>query len=125
MTSPRPWAAVLIFILAGSPALSFAADDVAALRAELEALKSDYSNKVSSLEARISQLETAQGASVDKGASVANSTPPAGAAPAVSAAEAAAVAASLGAPSSADSTPAPSYTPPEPSVDGGGGGGRV
>jgi hypothetical protein len=36
-----------------------ATDDVAALRAELEALKTDYSSRVQALEARIKQLESA------------------------------------------------------------------
>jgi hypothetical protein len=39
-----------------SPSLA-CADDVAALRAELDALKSDYTNRVATLEARITQLE--------------------------------------------------------------------
>src|SRR3984893_9480457 len=36
-----------------------ATDDLAALRAELEALKSDYTSRVQALEARIKQLESA------------------------------------------------------------------
>src|ERR1700682_6535960 len=36
-----------------------ATDDVAALRAELEALKTDYTSRVHALEARIKQLESA------------------------------------------------------------------
>src|SRR5580700_6117337 len=36
-----------------------ATDDVAALRAELEALKTDYTSRVQALEARIKQLESA------------------------------------------------------------------
>jgi hypothetical protein len=52
-------AAVLILVALGAmPVSSFAADDVAALRAELETLKSDYANKVASLEARLSQMES-------------------------------------------------------------------
>ena len=40
----------------------WAADDVAALRTELEALKSQYADKVNALEARIQQLEAASAA---------------------------------------------------------------
>ena len=42
-----------------------AADDVAALRAELQALKSDYSTRVDALETRIKQLEAANAAAAD------------------------------------------------------------
>ena len=38
------------------PAFSDAADDVAALRAELQALKNDYAARVGALETRIEQL---------------------------------------------------------------------
>ena len=41
------------------PALGHAADDVASLRAELQALKNEYSTRVDALEARITQLESA------------------------------------------------------------------
>ena len=40
------------------PALGHAADDVASLRAELQALKNEYTARVDALEARIRQLET-------------------------------------------------------------------
>ncbi len=50
----------VLFIL--SPAASRAADDVAALRAELDALKSEYVSRVSALESRITQLESAAAA---------------------------------------------------------------
>jgi hypothetical protein len=53
----RPVAALCA--LAMLPAVSGAADDVGALRAELQALKSDYSARVDALEARIQQLEAA------------------------------------------------------------------
>jgi hypothetical protein len=46
------------------PANVRAADDVAALRAEIEALKADYAQRVAALEARIDQLETASSAAV-------------------------------------------------------------
>ena len=39
-----------------------APDEVAALRAEIEALKTDYASRVQALEARIQQLERAVGA---------------------------------------------------------------
>ena len=54
----RPVAALLA--LATLPAMASAADDVAALRAELQAMKSDYSTRVDALEARIKQLETVE-----------------------------------------------------------------
>jgi hypothetical protein len=57
MTSFRPVAALLALSIL--PAVAPAADDVAALRAELQALKSDYGARVDALEARIQQLETA------------------------------------------------------------------
>jgi hypothetical protein len=46
------------------PVPSRAADDVATLKAEIAALKTDYADRVSSLEARITQLESAQAATV-------------------------------------------------------------
>jgi hypothetical protein len=57
MLSFRPVAA--LFALAFLPAVSGAADDVGALRAELQALKNDYGARVDALEARIQQLEAA------------------------------------------------------------------
>jgi len=57
MMSFRPVAA--LFALALMPAVSGAADDVSALRAELQALKNEYGARVDALEARIQQLETA------------------------------------------------------------------
>jgi len=44
-----------------SPAISKAADDVATLRAELQALKNDYTARVDALQARIEQLESGSG----------------------------------------------------------------
>ena len=55
MMSFRPVAALLA--LATLPAVAPAADDVAALRAELQALKNEYGARVDALEARIQQLE--------------------------------------------------------------------
>jgi len=57
MLSFRPVA--VLFALALLPAVAEAADDVGALRAELQALKNDYSARVDALEARIQQLEAA------------------------------------------------------------------
>lgn len=59
MTSCKALAALVA--LAGTllPALSQAADDVASLRAELQALKNEYTNRVDALEARLAQLESA------------------------------------------------------------------
>jgi hypothetical protein len=54
-----------LLALAMLPALAPAADDVAALRAELQALKNDYGVRVDALEARIKQLETASEAAAD------------------------------------------------------------
>src|SRR3954467_14485560 len=59
------------------PAVAPAADDTAALRAELQALKSDYSSRVDALEARIKQLETANQAAADASAALAASPAPA------------------------------------------------
>ena len=53
----RPVAA--LFALALLPVVSEAADDVGALRAELQALKDEYGARVDALEARIQQLESA------------------------------------------------------------------
>src|SRR3954469_20212226 len=55
----RPIAAAVLFSFT-SPL--WAADDVAALRAELDALKAEYANKVSALETRIGQLEASSAA---------------------------------------------------------------
>ena len=63
MTSFRPMAALLA--LAMLPAVARAADDVSALRAELQALKNEYSARVDALEARIQQLESAPAAAAD------------------------------------------------------------
>src|SRR4051812_40656608 len=78
MLNTRPCAAVLVLALLGvTPVAAFAADDVAALRAELEALKNDYANKVASLETRISQLESSTSGTAP---AVATAAPQAGAA---------------------------------------------
>ena len=53
------------------PEAAAAADDVAALRAEMQALKSEYSARVDALEARIQQLEAAPAA-----AQIAEAEPP-------------------------------------------------
>jgi hypothetical protein len=57
MSSFRPMAALLALALL--PAVAGAADDVSALRAELQALKNEYGARVDALEARIQQLEAA------------------------------------------------------------------
>src|SRR5512139_14809 len=44
------------------PAASQAADDLATLRAEIAALKAEYAERVTALESRINQLETAAAA---------------------------------------------------------------
>jgi hypothetical protein len=70
MTSFRPMAALMA--LAILPVSAEAADDVAALRAELQAMKSEYSTRVDALESRIKQLET----TADAQASLAAAEPP-------------------------------------------------
>src|SRR3954467_12399465 len=57
MLSFRPVAA--LFALSMLPVVAEAADDVSALRAELQALKNEYGARVDALEARIQQLEAA------------------------------------------------------------------
>jgi hypothetical protein len=59
MTSSKALAALLALAGAISPTLGQAADDVAGLRAELQALKHEYATRVDALEARIAQLESA------------------------------------------------------------------
>jgi hypothetical protein len=71
MSIIKPVAA--LFALVTLPVFASAADDVAALRAELQAMKSDYDTRVQKLEARIQQLETANVAMAD--AAVALPTP--------------------------------------------------
>jgi hypothetical protein len=58
MLSFRPMA--VLCALALLPVVSQAADDVSALRAELQAMKNEYSARVDALEARIQQLEGGQ-----------------------------------------------------------------
>ena len=69
-----PPGGALLLACALLPANSYAADDLAALKAELEALKSEYSTRVTALEDRIVQLEAAQSAPV---AGAAPEAPPA------------------------------------------------
>jgi hypothetical protein len=57
MTSYKALAALLALAGMTVPALGQAADDVASLRAELQALKNDYQTRVGALEQRIAQLE--------------------------------------------------------------------
>jgi len=70
----RPVAALIA--LASLPAMASSADDVAALRAELQALKSDYGARVGALEARIQQLETSSQAAADAATTLAAAPPP-------------------------------------------------
>jgi len=82
MRSLVPVAALLA--LSTLPTVAPAADDVASLRAELQALKSDYDTRVDALETRIKQLETANSAAADAAAALATAPPapePAPAAP--------------------------------------------
>src|SRR5262245_46472772 len=57
MTRFEPIAALLALACASFPAPAETADDAAALRAELQALKSDYDARIGALEARIAELE--------------------------------------------------------------------
>lgn len=59
MTRILPVAALVALAGAMPPAFAEAAEDVAALSAELQNLKNDYASRVGSLEARIEQLESA------------------------------------------------------------------
>jgi hypothetical protein len=59
----KPVAALLALVTL--PAMAPAAEEVAALRAELQAIRSDYDARVQALEARIRQLETANAAMAD------------------------------------------------------------
>src|SRR5262245_40395612 len=81
MTSIKPIAALCALAWTLSPALTEAADDVAALRAELQKLKDDYANRVGALEQRIQQLETAQDAAAALAAPAAAPAPAMAAAP--------------------------------------------
>jgi hypothetical protein len=76
MTSFRPLPAAFLVLLIISPAVSNAADDLAALRTELEALKSEYTSRVTALESRITQLESAQ-STASVAAAAAGPAPPA------------------------------------------------
>lgn len=68
MSRYKPVAA--LFALVTLPAMASAADDVAALRAELQTMKSEYDARVQQLEARIQQLEAANAASADAAAAL-------------------------------------------------------
>jgi hypothetical protein len=67
MSMFKPVAALLA--LATLPAMAYA-DDVSSLRAELQAMKSDYEARVGTLESRIQQLETANAAAADAAAAL-------------------------------------------------------
>jgi len=59
MMSLKQTAASLALVAALVPVTGHASDDVAALRAELDALKSDYAARIGALEARIAELDSA------------------------------------------------------------------
>ena len=82
MSKIRPSLAVCLFAWGAIPCVSHAADDVAALRAELDALKQDYANRVGALEARINQIESAQSAVAAANTAPLPPLPPAESAPA-------------------------------------------
>ena len=75
MTRILPVAALMALAGAVPSAFAEAADDVAALRAELQNLKNDYAARVGALEARIEQLESAPAPAPEP---VAQQQPPAG-----------------------------------------------
>ncbi len=66
MTSRKARAALLALAGMILPTLGQAAEDAASLRAELQALKSEYTSRVDALEARIAQLESAPVAGVSE-----------------------------------------------------------
>ncbi len=77
MSRINPVAALLALVTL--PVMASAADDVGALRAELQSMKSEYDARVQKLEARIQQLESANAAAADAAAAMpaAESAPPA------------------------------------------------
>jgi hypothetical protein len=64
MSAIKPIAALMAIACAALAPVARADDDTAALRAELESLKSDYDARVAALEARLAALETAPPAAV-------------------------------------------------------------
>jgi hypothetical protein len=68
MSRIKPVAALLALVTL--PVMASAADDVAALRAELQTMKSDYDARVQKLEARIQQLESTDAAAADAAAAL-------------------------------------------------------
>ena len=76
MAKLTPIAGAFLFVCTLWPHAGHAAsDDVAALRAEIEALKTDYSTRVQALEARIRQLEGAVAAAQANQAAAGAATP--------------------------------------------------
>src|SRR5262245_7857269 len=72
MSAYKPMAALMAVACAAFAPVTKAEDDAAALRAELQSLKSDYDTRVAALEARIAQLEATAAAT----ASAAEALPP-------------------------------------------------
>ena len=62
MTSFKPIAACLALAGIMLPSAGAAADDLAALKAELQTLQTQYTERIGALEARVTQLETAASA---------------------------------------------------------------
>ena len=60
MRGSVPFLVLAALACAAGPATSHAADDVAGLKAELEALKADYATRITTLEARIADLEASR-----------------------------------------------------------------
>src|SRR5689334_9648767 len=65
----RSLSVATLLALVTLPAIA-SADDVSSLRAELQAMKSDYDARVRTLEARIQQLESASAAAADAAAAL-------------------------------------------------------
>jgi hypothetical protein len=82
MSAPKPFAALVAVACAALAPGAQADEDAAALRAELQSLKSDYESRIAALETRLSQLEDAATAAA---AAPVEATPPASVASSASA----------------------------------------
>ncbi len=71
------WVLAFAVLLAFAVSTPARADDTAALRAELDAVKSEYASRIAALEERINQLETQQAAANENPPAPADVAPPA------------------------------------------------
>ena len=76
MSAYKPIAALVAVACAALVQPAQAEDDAAALRAELQSLKSDYDTRVAALEARIAQLETTAAATASAAEALPVESPP-------------------------------------------------